>query len=281
MLPKVILCGNSAVGKTCLSHAIANKDTSIMDGPTMGAGFTYTTLNFNNESIPVNIWDTAGQEKYKSMIRIYFCGCSIVLIVFDISSHSSFEQIDSWLQMTDENCRGSRPSAIIIANKSDVEESEKEVTIDEIEEISQRYGCDWVLTSAKEKTGIDILQNKIAEILYKKRTDKEYKTFHFPSEVQQQKEEEQQKVEKEEENVTQEETSKEEVKEIEKEEENVSQKEANKEEKKEEEVKEKIENDAQHKETEEKDEVKADTQNEPVIVNLNEEKKQGSGGCAC
>ena len=102
---KVILCGNSSVGKTCLSKVISNKEMDPNAGPTTGSGFDYTVLTHNGQQVTVNIWDTAGQETYRSMIRIYFYGSDIALVCFDITSRDSFKELPDWFKLIDEQIK--------------------------------------------------------------------------------------------------------------------------------------------------------------------------------
>ncbi|EAY08627.1 Ras-related protein, putative [Trichomonas vaginalis G3] len=97
--PKVILCGNSGVGKTTLMHAISSQKISRTEGPTMGSGFTNCNLQYGTEMLSVNFWDTAGQETYRSMIRIYFHNSHLALLVFDLQSKETFDELDSWIKL--------------------------------------------------------------------------------------------------------------------------------------------------------------------------------------
>ena len=182
---KVILCGNSSVGKTCLAQVVSNKEVDPLSGPTMGSGFDYTNFTYENESLSACIWDTAGQEAYRSMIRIYFYGSDIALVCFDLTSKSSFNELADWFKLIDENCRGIRPAGIIVGNKSDLVK-EREVSDEEIQKLAEEYQSDYILVSALEKQNIKELQEQIAKILYKKRTNQHWDAFRLPSDSNQQ-----------------------------------------------------------------------------------------------
>ena len=177
---KVILCGNSSVGKTCLSKVISNKEMDPNAGPTTGSGFDYTVLTHNGQQVTVNIWDTAGQETYRSMIRIYFYGSDIALVCFDITSRDSFKELPDWFKLIDENCRGVRPCGIVVANKADLLE-QREVSDEEIQKFAEEYASDWIAVSAISKQNIAELQDKIAELLIQKKEDQKFKPFRLPT----------------------------------------------------------------------------------------------------
>ena len=177
---KVILCGNSYVGKTCLSQVLVNKPVDLSTVPTMASLFDYTNFTYENESLSACIWDTAGQEAYRSMIRIYFYGSDIALVCFDLTSKSSFNELPDWFKLIDENCRGIRPAGIIVGNKSDLVD-QREVTDEEIQKLAEEYQSDYVLVSAIDKKNIDELKEQISAILYKKRKNQHWNAFRLPS----------------------------------------------------------------------------------------------------
>lgn len=166
---KVIICGNSWVGKTTLLCALAGEDPGNANGPTLASGFRNINVQHGDNTFPVNFWDTAGQEAYRSLIKIYFRDSDIAIIVFDISSRQSFEQIQSWVDMIKENTYGKYPAGILVANKCDLEDHE--VPDEEIAALAKQYGISWFKVSASKQIHIDLLSLQIGEILSQREKD--------------------------------------------------------------------------------------------------------------
>ena len=124
---KVVLLGDSGVGKTNLiSRYVTNKfdeDTKS----TIGVEFFCKTYKVNNDKIiKVEIWDTAGQERYKSITSVYYKGSKGAFIVYDITSRKSFDNIDKWINEIKEK-NANEVKLIIIGNKIDLI-NERQVT---------------------------------------------------------------------------------------------------------------------------------------------------------
>ena len=165
---KVVLIGESGVGKTSIiSRYITNTFKSQLMA-TSGANFVTKNLILEDDkeesqSIKFEIWDTAGQEKYKSMVSSYYRGAHVALIVFDLTSHLSFEALPSWIENFYKN-GPEQKNTILIGNKKDLVE-ERQVTQEEAELFSQTNNMIYFETSAKEGDNIDYVFNYTAEKL--------------------------------------------------------------------------------------------------------------------
>ena len=162
---KVVLIGESGVGKTSIINQFAkgvfNQD--IMS--TNGATFTTNKKEFKQpdgsiKNISFEMWDTAGQEKYRSLAKMFFKEASVALIVYDITSLKSFNEIKNyWMNLVKEHA----PKNIImyiLGNKSDL--IERETVKEEIaREYAKSENVNFFLTSAKDRSGIDELFNEI------------------------------------------------------------------------------------------------------------------------
>lgn len=115
---KVVVLGNSSVGKTCIVNRLA-RDTFSEAEPTIGANFLTKTLDLETEVKTFDIWDTAGQERYRSLTPMYYRGAAIAIVVFDISNAVTFEGAKTWVRELQTNAS---PGAIIglLGNKSDL-----------------------------------------------------------------------------------------------------------------------------------------------------------------
>jgi len=120
---KVVLIGQSSVGKTALINQYINKlfiDTSIT---TIGTDKFSKIEEINNTEIKINIWDTAGQERFRSLSHLFLKGANIVLMVYDITNQDSFNELKQfWIERVNDNTKNIILG--IIANKSDLYENE-------------------------------------------------------------------------------------------------------------------------------------------------------------
>ena len=159
---KVVLIGESGVGKTSIisqfTKGIFNPD--LMS--TNGATFSTKKKEFkeSNKILSFEIWDTAGQEKYRSLAKMFFKDAAVALIVYDVTSKKSFEEIkEYWMDLVKEN-GPKKVIMYIVGNKIDLSEKEV-VNEDEARAFAENENVNFWLTSAKNSTGIDELFNEI------------------------------------------------------------------------------------------------------------------------
>lgn len=172
--PKVVLCGDSTVGKTTLFNAMTGSPQQETF-PTISSGFQNITVDYEGGTLSFNVWDTAGQEAYRSLISVYFRGCELALLVFDLTSRESFEAIDSWIDEIKNNSGNDNFHLIIVGNKSDLVDK---IIITEEEAISKAnaHSATFISVSAIETTSVAALKRSIGQtwLSYKdKATQKE------------------------------------------------------------------------------------------------------------
>jgi len=116
---KIVLAGDTNVGKTTLFNKLRHEDY-VKETPTIGVDFTVLRKKINNEKIKINVWDTAGQEQFKSIVSSYFRGISGTILMFDLSEYSSYINIQNWLNLINQEntCDHNHP-VLLIGNKSD------------------------------------------------------------------------------------------------------------------------------------------------------------------
>eukprot|EP01122_Echinamoeba_exundans_P006395 TRINITY_DN1788_c1_g1_i1.p1 TRINITY_DN1788_c1_g1~~TRINITY_DN1788_c1_g1_i1.p1 ORF type:complete len:210 (-),score=60.08 TRINITY_DN1788_c1_g1_i1:126-755(-) len=163
---KYIIVGDTAVGKSCLLLQFTDKRFQPQHDLTIGVEFGSRTITIDNNQIKLQIWDTAGQEKFRSITRSYYRGAAGALLVYDITRRETFEHLTTWL----EDCRKySSPNIVIIlvGNKIDLE-ANRQVTREEGETFAQKNGLYFIETSAKTAENVDEAFIKTAKEIYQK-----------------------------------------------------------------------------------------------------------------
>jgi Ras-related protein Rab-11A len=138
MIFKVVLIGDSGVGKSNILSRYIKDEFSIDTKTTVGVEFGCKRIEINDLRIKAQIWDTAGQERYKSITNAYYKGSKGAMIVYDITRRDTFDNVDRWLSELKANA-DSDVTIIIIGNKSD-EEKERKVSREEALAKAEHYG---------------------------------------------------------------------------------------------------------------------------------------------
>jgi len=158
---KLVLLGDTAVGKSCLVVRFVRDEFFEFQEPTIGAAFLTQRLVLDNTTVKFEIWDTAGQERYRSLAPMYYRGATAAIVVYDVTNPASFEGAKSWVR---ELQRRGDPHVVIAlaANKADKEDKRK-VAIEEGEEYARENGIIHMQTSAKTAMNVKELFMEIAK----------------------------------------------------------------------------------------------------------------------
>jgi len=150
---KYIIVGDTAVGKSCLLLQFTDKRFQPVHDLTIGVEFGSRTITIDDNQIKLQIWDTAGQEKFRSITRSYYRGAAGCLLVYDITRRETFEHLPSWL----EDCRkysNQNITIMLIGNKCDME-NKRAVSREEGEEFARKNNMFFLETSAKTSENVE------------------------------------------------------------------------------------------------------------------------------
>ena len=162
--PKVVLIGSTAVGKTSLIRRLTENKFDNSTTPTTGTAF-FQLKTENPDHPDIQIWDTAGLERYRSLNRIFYHEAVGALLVFDLTNARSFMDLESWLDefVTEAPLN---PSIVLLGNKSD-RKDEFEVENDEILSFANEHGLKYYPTSAATGEGVNEMLQYFLSILPK------------------------------------------------------------------------------------------------------------------
>jgi small GTP-binding protein len=166
---RLLTLGNSMVGKSSIIlRYIENKfyDSYIS---TIGVDFFKKMVNIQKKEYQLHIFDSAGQEKYKSISKQYYHRSEGIMLVFDLTSKSSFDSILNWIEDIENGAEKGIP-IVLVGNKSDL--VDREVSKEEAEELASKKGMEYFETSALDGSGIDNAFLKLAELVIKNEEQK-------------------------------------------------------------------------------------------------------------
>jgi small GTP-binding protein len=146
---KVILLGDTGVGKTCLIKVATDKGFDPEKSNTLTASFVRKKFLLNDQEYTFNIWDTIGQEKYRSLTKLYFKNAIIVFLVYDITSKKSFEALDFWYDQIKKELEENSYILALVGNKKDLFDNE-EISEEDGKEYANQINAKFKLTSAKD-----------------------------------------------------------------------------------------------------------------------------------
>jgi len=160
---KYIIIGDSSVGKSCLLLQFVDRKFKQDHDPTIGVEFGSRNIQVKGKTVKLQVWDTAGQESFRSITRSYYRGSIGALLVYDITRRDSFESLTRWLEETRVNAND-KTVLMLIGNKADLD-AERKVSTEEGENFARINGLLFMETSAKTATNVDSAFTKTAELI--------------------------------------------------------------------------------------------------------------------
>ena len=150
---KILLVGNSNVGKSSLFLRFVDEIWKENFVPTIGVDFKIKSIKIDNKTIKLQIWDTAGQERFRSLLSSYFKGANGILLLYDITNVNSFKSLSNWLIEIEKNS-SKNVKKILIGNKCDLNDLRK-IPINKGKEFADTYNMKFIETSAKNNVNIN------------------------------------------------------------------------------------------------------------------------------
>ena len=168
---KVILLGNSSVGKTSILERFVSKKFSEFQRCTINVECKKKSILLGpTTSALLSIWDTAGEEKFRALTKNYYRDAQGILLLYDINDRKTFLDLNKWIIDIYEICKKEEISIILVGNKIDLERNVKE---DEIIQFAEKYDFQQFEVSAKNGINIDLIFEKLAEEMVEKFENKE------------------------------------------------------------------------------------------------------------
>uniref|UniRef100_A0A914DGW9 Uncharacterized protein n=1 Tax=Acrobeloides nanus TaxID=290746 RepID=A0A914DGW9_9BILA len=168
---KVILAGESGVGKSSILRRYCQDRFNLDERFTVGIEFRTRTMQIDTSKIKAQIWDTAGNERFRALTPMYFRGAHGAILVYDITNHQSFRNIQYWLDTILDHTNLSGIVILLIGNKCDLDKI-RTVPTDEARMYAEERGLIFLETSAKDSTNIEIAFNVLLKKIYKEERDK-------------------------------------------------------------------------------------------------------------
>ena len=168
---KLLLIGDSGVGKSCLLLKFAEDSFTPSFLSTIGIDYKIKTIKINNKTIKLQIWDTAGQERFRTITTAYYRGAMGILLVYDITNLKSFENIINWINNIESNSND-QVKIILLGNKFDIGNKRIVETL-QGKNLAKKYNIDFFETSAKTGFNVDNAFMSITKEIFQNLTKKE------------------------------------------------------------------------------------------------------------
>lgn len=160
---KVVLLGASGVGKTSIVLQLKEKVFRGMVAPTVGSGVIFKNIQTEKGVVPLKIWDTAGEERYRSFSGLYSQSATAGIFVFDLTDQRTFDTIDEWIAEFEKNANADA-LLYLAGNKLDLIE-QRELTFDKAFAYAQSKNMKYFEVSAKTGEGVELLFTELAKQL--------------------------------------------------------------------------------------------------------------------
>ena len=177
MIIKLLLIGNAYVGKTLIVQKFIDNSFSKSTVSTIGVDLQSKIIDINGKKVKYLIWDTAGEDRMKTMTYSYYRGCHVILVVYDVTEKKSFQNVTTWVECIDKFAK-SNVLRILVGNKTDLEDK-RVITTEEGKKLAEENGLKYYEISALKITGLHEMFEDIAKEYVEIYEQKQYKNFQL------------------------------------------------------------------------------------------------------
>jgi Ras-related protein Rab-18 len=162
-LMKILMVGDSGVGKSSLLIRFTSDTFADMSSPTIGVDFKLKMVNKGEKRVKLTLWDTAGQERFRTLTSSYYRGAQGIVLVYDVTRRQTFTNLsDVWLKEIERYSTKEDCIKMLVGNKLDLE-SERVVTKKEGVDFARRHGCLFLEASAKSSTNVKLCFDELVQ----------------------------------------------------------------------------------------------------------------------
>jgi len=176
---KVVLIGDSGVGKSNLLSRFTRNEFNLESKSTIGVEFATRSIQVGGKVIKAQIWDTAGQERYRAITSAYYRGAVGALLVYDIAKHITYENVERWLKELRDHA-DANIVIMLVGNKSDLRHL-RAVPTEEAKVFAERNELSFIETSALDSTNVEVAFRNILEEIYHIVSQKQIRDASNPS----------------------------------------------------------------------------------------------------
>ncbi|SMN18532.1 similar to Saccharomyces cerevisiae YFL005W SEC4 Rab family GTPase essential for vesicle-mediated exocytic secretion and autophagy [Maudiozyma saulgeensis] len=162
---KILLIGDSGVGKSCLLVRFVEDKFSPSFITTIGIDFKIKTVDINGKKVKLQLWDTAGQERFRTITTAYYRGAMGIILVYDVTDERTFKNIKTWFNTVSEHANDDA-QLLLVGNKSDMDT--RVVTTEQGEDLAKELGIPFVESSAKDDSNVDDIFFTLAKLIQEK-----------------------------------------------------------------------------------------------------------------
>jgi small GTP-binding protein len=172
---KVLLLGDSSVGKTCFLLRYCDKSFQDVHLSTIGLDYRLKSMTLkNNKNIKLQIWDTAGQDRFRAITKNYYKGANGIILIYDVTNMQTYENVKNWISQIKEEAN---PNVIIylVGNKIDVPDDQRLVKAEDGQKIADEFNLPFNEASAKDGTNVNEIFQELLEQI-----DEKYSKLEVP-----------------------------------------------------------------------------------------------------
>ena len=171
---KILLIGDSYVGKTSLLLQYIERECPENHMATIGVEFRDKIIQIDNKKVKLQVWDTSGQERYRSITKNFYRNADGVMFVCDVTKEKTFDNIKNWLIDSEQNANNSNFKKILVGNKIDLKE-ERVIDTEQLQNFANKKEMNFYETSAKDGTNVDKIFTELAKLILEDKSDQQIK----------------------------------------------------------------------------------------------------------